>query len=309
MTKLTCSSSLLSVLAFLALPAFAQQPLDPPLKDWPVASFWAPSAANAERIAELQGFGSGQELRREMKSDSARKAGVLAAVSAPGRALSFVAVTPCRLVDTRTSQPQTGAFGPPALSAYSTRSFPLLTHPNCSVPPTALAYSLNFTVIPATTLDFLTAWPTGQPYPTVSTLNAPLGGVVANAAIVPAGTNGSIDVVVGKPTELIIDINGYFAPGGRSISGIITPDGTGQVLPFGAQRSHTLGTTQYTISFPAGTFSLGSTESFPVPMITPIGNSYINQVIFTGPNSNGSGSLLVNFSVADTTFYFATIQN
>ena len=36
--------------------------------------------------------------------------------------------------------------------------------------------------------------------------------VIANAAIVAGGTNGSITVLAGNPTDLIIDINGYFAP-------------------------------------------------------------------------------------------------
>ncbi len=53
---------------------------------------------------------------------------------------------------------------------------------------------------------------TGQPYPKVSTLNSPNGDVIANAAIVPAGTGGEITVVTGNPTDLIIDIVGYFAP-------------------------------------------------------------------------------------------------
>jgi hypothetical protein len=35
--------------------------------------------------------------------------------------------------------------------------------------------------------------------------------VLANAAIVPAGTNGEIAVYVSNTTDLIIDINGYFA--------------------------------------------------------------------------------------------------
>jgi hypothetical protein len=126
--------------------------------------------------------------------------------------LTFVATAPCRLVDTRSEQGQTGAFGPPMLAPYSTRTFPLPAHPTCNVSPTAVAYSLNFTTIPVTTLDFLSTWPTGGNYPGVSTLNAPQGGVVANAAIVSAGTNGGIDVVVGKSTHLIIDMDGYFAP-------------------------------------------------------------------------------------------------
>jgi hypothetical protein len=38
--------------------------------------------------------------------------------------------------------------------------------------------------------------------------------VVANAAIVPAGTGGNIDVYATNPTDLVVDINGYFAPAG-----------------------------------------------------------------------------------------------
>jgi hypothetical protein len=46
----------------------------------------------------------------------------------------------------------------------------------------------------------------------VSTLNAPTGTVTANAAIVPAGTNGDVSVFVTHNADLVIDINGYFAP-------------------------------------------------------------------------------------------------
>jgi len=45
----------------------------------------------------------------------------------------------------------------------------------------------------------------------VSTLNSPGAKVVANAAIVPAVTNGAITVFVTNPTDLILDINAYFA--------------------------------------------------------------------------------------------------
>jgi hypothetical protein len=36
--------------------------------------------------------------------------------------------------------------------------------------------------------------------------------VTANAAVVPAGANGSISVYSSDQTDLVIDINGYFAP-------------------------------------------------------------------------------------------------
>jgi hypothetical protein len=35
---------------------------------------------------------------------------------------------------------------------------------------------------------------------------------VANAAIVPAGTTGAIYVWMTEPADVLIDINGYFAP-------------------------------------------------------------------------------------------------
>jgi len=52
----------------------------------------------------------------------------------------------------------------------------------------------------------------GQTQPTVSSLNAPTGAVTANAAIVPAGTSGAINVFASNNTDLVIDITGYFAP-------------------------------------------------------------------------------------------------
>jgi hypothetical protein len=63
----------------------------------------------------------------------------------------------------------------------------------------------------------LRLWPSNQPEPMVSTLNNPTATVVANAAIVQAAPNGDVNVFAYNSTDLIIDINGYFAsPGGLS---------------------------------------------------------------------------------------------
>ena len=70
------------------------------------------------------------------------------------------------------------------------------------------------TVVPHGTLGYLTAWPTGQPQPVVSTLNSQDGTVLANAAIVPAGTGGAVSFYASNDTDLVLDINGYFAPPG-----------------------------------------------------------------------------------------------
>jgi len=132
----------------------------------------------------------------------------------PVNSLVFVGMTPCRLVDTRSGSGFTGAFGPPSLVAGATRTFPIQSSTTCAVPAIAQAYSFNVTVVPPGFLGYLTIWPYGAPRPLASTLNDYLGTVVANAAIVPAGNDasGSVDAFVVNPTDLVIDINGYYAP-------------------------------------------------------------------------------------------------
>lgn len=122
-------------------------------------------------------------------------------------ALAFFPVTPCRVVDTRLAA---GALGGPAIAGNAARTFPILSGP-CNLPATAKAYSMNFTAVPQGPLGFLTTWPADQTQPLVSTLNANLGGVTANAAIVPAAANGDISVFVSNPSDVVIDVNGYFA--------------------------------------------------------------------------------------------------
>jgi hypothetical protein len=82
------------------------------------------------------------------------------------------------------------------------------------VPAGAIAYAFNVTVVPQGALGYLTAWPTGQTQPFVSTLNSFDGTVLANAAIVAAGTAGAASFYASDTTDLVIDINGYFAPPG-----------------------------------------------------------------------------------------------
>lgn len=125
-------------------------------------------------------------------------------------ALAFYPVTPCRVADTRNA---TGPLGGPTISGGSSRDFPVQASA-CGIPATAQAYSLNVTAVPHGALGYLTTWPTGQTQPLVSTLNSPTGQVVANAAIVPAGTSGAVSVYVTDPADVVLDINGYFAPPG-----------------------------------------------------------------------------------------------
>jgi len=125
--------------------------------------------------------------------------------------LQFVAVTPCRVADTRNPD---GEFGGPAIQGGTSRDFTIPDNNSCGIPSTAAAYSLNVTVVPHGSLGYLTVWPTGENQPFISTLNSLDGLIKANAAIVPAGVNGTISVYVTDTTDLVLDIDGYFAPSG-----------------------------------------------------------------------------------------------
>ena len=125
--------------------------------------------------------------------------------------LQFVPVTPCRVADTRGA---TGDFGGPEIGAGATRSFSIPQSP-CNIPSTAVAYSLNVTAVPDAALNYLTMWPAGEAQPNVSTLNSD-GRIKANAAIVPAGVYGGVSVFVSDASNVILDIDGYFAPAGTA---------------------------------------------------------------------------------------------
>ena len=127
--------------------------------------------------------------------------------------VQFFPVTPCRVVDTRNPD---GTFGGPAIPANTFRNFPI-PQGGCSIPASAIAYSLNVTVVPSGILGYLTIWPAGQTQPLVSTMNSLDGRIKANAAIVPAGgSSGAVSVYVTNTTNVVLDIDGYFAPSGGS---------------------------------------------------------------------------------------------
>jgi hypothetical protein len=129
------------------------------LRHWPAPLYWQPQTAEA------------------------------ASFPAGANPLAFVAMTPCRVVDTRASQAFPAPFGPPSISAGSARTFPLQSSTTCSIPAAALACSLNITVVPAGPTGFITAYPTGQSLPLAATLVWSGGSITSNAAVVPGNRN------------------------------------------------------------------------------------------------------------------------
>jgi hypothetical protein len=133
----------------------------------------------------------------------------------PPSGLQYVPVRPCRVADTRNPN---GPLGGPSIGASSSRDFSI-TASACGIPANALAFVLNLTVAPLGPLGFVSIWPAGQSQAVVSTLNASGGIVTSNLAIVPAGANGGVTVFVSNPTNVILDVHGYFvAPGSQTLA-------------------------------------------------------------------------------------------
>jgi endosialidase-like protein len=184
------------LLILLPLIGMAQLQRDSvPLKPWPAPLFWQPTEAE-NRAASEQPYMAADQIN----------------ATTPPNSLVFVGMTPCRVADTRTGSGFTGAFGPPSLVGGGSRTFPIQSSMTCAIPSIAQAYSFNITLVPLGFVDYITVWPTGQVRPNASTLNGYVNTVIANAAIVPAGTMGSVDVFASQAADIIIDINGYYAP-------------------------------------------------------------------------------------------------
>lgn len=166
------------------------------IADWPAPPHWRPPAPPFS-LQEREG--------------GVRTEGVEVLSTSP---LAFIDITPCRVADTR-GNGFTGAFGPPALVGNgAARSFNIPAGPCPGIPANAGAYSINVAAILPAEDGFMTVFPTGAVQPTSSDLNFLAGEVTstANSIVAPAGTGGAISIFVNASTDIILDINGYYAP-------------------------------------------------------------------------------------------------
>ena len=178
----------------------AQNP-EPGIVNWPAPLYWSPGTGARVPVGDSGDF-------RAKDTDSV-----------PTSTLPFVGITPCRLVDTRNAGFPPG-YGPPSLSpgVPNGRTFGMTGQ--CGISAGAEAVSLNVTVTGTLGTGYVVLFPQDGAFPPVSTLNYFAGQTVANAAIVPLGTGGAIRVVAGvSGTDVIIDVNGYYASNLSSTSG------------------------------------------------------------------------------------------
>ncbi len=117
----------------------------------------------------------------------------------------YTAVTPTRVLDTRTDG------GP--LAALQPRSVALRGRAGVSDQATAVV--LNATVVDPTDPTFLAVYPSGVAFPGASSLNAEAGDTVPNLVTSPLGADGAVAVVNGAGrAHVVLDLVGYYAPTG-----------------------------------------------------------------------------------------------
>ncbi len=117
---------------------------------------------------------------------------------------AYTALTPMRLLDTRTTGQTLGAGG--------SLNLPVVTSAD-GVPSTATAVALNVTVTGTTDASYLSVYPTGGTKPYVSNLNWTMGETVPNSVIVPVGTSGDVSFYNHTGSaNVVVDLEGYFAP-------------------------------------------------------------------------------------------------
>jgi len=201
MTQSARSLPVLLVLLPLALAAQSVQERGVvPLKNWP-----APGHVQRSQVVQAPQSG--------VKPEFQLPGGITPDV------LVFVPVEPCRLADTRAGSGYP-ALGSTQLSSLTPRTLQVAGY--CGIPysvPTgplsAEAFSLNVTVVPpnGTPGGYLVAYPNpSTPVPLVASLTwNPGASYQTNAVITAASGNGSVNLAANFPTDVVVDVNGYYS--------------------------------------------------------------------------------------------------
>jgi Tol biopolymer transport system component len=133
--------------------------------------------------------------------------------SATSSSTGFVAVSPCRIADTRLVG---GALTGTVRTFTVTGTGPASQGGNpagCGIPSSAIAAVLSLSAVAPSGPGYLRAWPADEPPPTATVLNFGTARNVTNTAEIDLSASGEVSVRnFDAWTHLVIDVTGYFAP-------------------------------------------------------------------------------------------------
>jgi hypothetical protein len=179
---------------------------------WTIANGTITAGASTDTVTFTAGTSGTLDLSASVTVGGCSSSGQQSVPIVPvGTGLKFFTISPCRVADTRNAD---GPTGGPILGGKTTRSFPL-TAGACGIPATAIAVSVNLTVVGAAAAGYLTLFPGDAPGPPLaSNLNFSAGQTRANNAVVLLATDGTGTVQVKNGSvgavHFVLDVNGYF---------------------------------------------------------------------------------------------------
>ena len=199
---------------------------------------------------------------------------------------TLVALTPCRLLDTRGAEP------PMSLSVE--------TLGKCEIPEASSSLSVVITVADSTSaMGYLTAWSGIGSRPIISNLNwSKVHETRANSTLVELSSNGTFAIDLSSPSPVIVDVLAAFVPAQSSTSGRLVP-----IRPL-----RVIDTRRNTTTPDAGsTVSVLLPESFPDDTLAVAAN--ITIVSSTGPGyvsvfpsgASQTNSSILNVDAVDQT--------
>jgi hypothetical protein len=156
------------------------------------------------------------QLRTIQSSPSPKQSQLPGGVSPDS--LVFVPIAPCRVADTRAGS-GFPALGSTPLASLTPRNLEIAGLCGVEAPaanfPGPEAYSLNVTVVPPAggAGGYLLVYPNpSTPIPLVASMTwNPGASYQSNAVIAADSSDGSVNVVSNNPTNVVIDINGYYS--------------------------------------------------------------------------------------------------
>ena len=220
---------------------------------------------------------------------------------------AYVPMTPTRMLDTR------HGTGVPAGKIPANSPITLHVANGKAIPADATGVAMNLTAVDSTKNGLITAYPTGQALPTVSSLNYAAGSTTNNMSIVPIGAGGDITFrnSGGGSVDLIADVTGYYTKdavtGASSYVPFAWPERYLDTRGSGNSGLELMGLDFGTIKtgvqtpFPVTPASQPTTAAvFNATVVSPTGNGFLSLYPYNPGQAPSTGTSNINYLTGQT---------
>jgi hypothetical protein len=202
--------------------------------------------------------------------------GLFTASAADTAPSTYVATTPCRVVDTRPGPDNVGPRSTPLKPSETYSTSFVGSVGRCNIPNDAVAVVLNLAIVNPTGSSYLTVFPAGGTVPLAANLNfTPGQPPVSNSATVQIGDGGKLSFFNYAGTvDVVADVSGYYTAADTAGSTTTTaPTTTAPTTTAPTTTAPPAPTTQQLVMNPRAVFWSGSLAPFSNCLTTTSGNA------------------------------------